>query len=87
MSEKLSVPEEKTKKKVAVIKIEEEYCKGCGYCIEICPKNVLRESSRVNKRGYNLPEIQNIEECIRCKRCELICPEMAITVTGEEDKT
>ena len=22
----------------SLIKIEEDFCKGCGYCIEICPK-------------------------------------------------
>jgi 2-oxoglutarate ferredoxin oxidoreductase subunit delta len=62
----------------------EDYCKGCGYCIQICPKNVLKESNRLNKRGYILPESENSNECIYCKKCELICPEMALTIEKEE---
>jgi len=65
----------------------EDYCKGCGYCMEVCPKNVLKESNRLNKKGYILPETQNHEECIYCKKCELICPEMAITIEKEEAET
>jgi 2-oxoglutarate ferredoxin oxidoreductase subunit delta len=62
----------------------EGWCKGCGYCIEICPKKILKESERVNKKGYLLPEVVSPEECILCKKCELICPEMAITIESEE---
>lgn len=67
--------------------IVEKYCKGCGYCIEICPKQVIKESNNLNKKGYVLPEIQNIDDCIYCKKCELICPEMAITIEKEEAET
>jgi len=68
------------------IKIKREYCKGCGFCVEICPKEVLKQNSKTNSRGYILPEVVNQEECIGCKKCELICPEMAITVIKEEDE-
>ena len=65
-------------------KIVEEYCKGCGYCIEICPKNVLKESNHLNNKGYMFPETLHLEECIFCNKCVLICPEMAITIEKEE---
>jgi 2-oxoglutarate ferredoxin oxidoreductase subunit delta len=65
----------------------EDYCKGCGYCIEICPKKVLKESDRYNKKGYLLPQSVNPDECIYCKQCELICPEMAIIIEKEEAET
>jgi len=68
------------------IKIKEEYCKGCGFCVEICPKEVLKQNQKTNERGYILPEVINQDECILCKKCELICPEMAISVIKEEDK-
>jgi 2-oxoglutarate ferredoxin oxidoreductase subunit delta len=68
------------------IKIEREYCKGCGFCVEICPKEILKQNKKTNSRGYILPEVVNQEECIACKKCELICPEMAITVIKEEDE-
>ncbi|MHA1380686.1 MAG: 4Fe-4S dicluster domain-containing protein [Candidatus Helarchaeota archaeon] len=68
-----------------IIKIEKNLCKGCGYCIEVCPKQIFQESNNRNKKGYMQPEIQNPETCIFCKKCELICPEMAITIEKEED--
>ena len=66
------------------IKILNEYCKGCGYCIEICPKNILIESNVMNKKGYFVPDLMNEESCTHCKRCELICPEMAINIEEED---
>jgi len=69
---------------VGKIIIEEEYCKGCGYCVEICPKEVLKQNSKINSRGYTVPEVIHGEDCIYCKKCELICPEMAITIIKEE---
>ncbi|TXT64679.1 MAG: hypothetical protein BAJALOKI3v1_180042 [Promethearchaeota archaeon] len=67
------------------IKIKEEYCKGCGFCVEICPKSVLKQNSKSNAKGFILPEVINREECIFCKKCELICPEMAISIINEEE--
>lgn len=62
------------------VKINEEYCKACALCIEICPKNVLGFSGKFNKKGYDVAEVKNPEACIYCKKCELICPDFAITV-------
>jgi 2-oxoglutarate ferredoxin oxidoreductase subunit delta len=68
------------------IKIIEDYCKGCGYCVEICPKQIFKESKKTNKKGYMMPEINGFDSCTYCKKCELICPEMAISVEKEEKK-
>lgn len=61
-----------------VVHIIEERCKGCGYCIEYCPKDTLAFSARFNKKGYHPPEVQNPEGCVNCHYCEIICPEFAI---------
>lgn len=66
------------------LNLVEKYCKGCGFCIEICPNDVLTESNRLNKKGYVLPEPQYPEKCIFCKKCELICPEMALSIEKED---
>ncbi len=60
------------------IKIQEEYCKGCKYCIEACPKNVLAESKELNKKGYHPPIVVDEGNCNACKLCEFSCPDFAI---------
>ena len=57
-----------------------ERCKGCGLCIEFCPREVLRESAAINAKGYHFPEIVPGKEtnCVHCQFCTMICPEFAI---------
>lgn len=58
--------------------IIEERCKGCGFCVEYCPKGVLVLSERFNKKGYHPPEVIKKGECVNCNLCEMICPDFAI---------
>lgn len=53
-------------------------CKGCGFCIEFCPNDVLFESRTFNRKGYHPPAIREQRECNSCGICEVICPEFAI---------
>lgn len=59
-------------------------CKGCGFCIEFCPKKVLKESAGFNDKGYHPPELVDEDHCVNCELCELICPELAIYNTRLE---
>lgn len=65
--------------------IIEERCKGCNFCIEFCPKNVLEESEKYNSKGYHPPEVVNPDDCVDCQLCELICPEFAIYVLDAKE--
>jgi 2-oxoglutarate ferredoxin oxidoreductase subunit delta len=67
--------------------IDSERCKGCGLCITVCPKNVLEISDKVSTRGY-FPAFQaRPGDCIHCTLCCIMCPDVAITITGCIDET
>ena len=53
-------------------------CKGCGFCVEYCPKDVLVLSQGFNRKGYPPPEAVKQGECVNCNLCEMICPDFAI---------
>lgn len=57
-----------------------ERCKGCRFCIEFCPKEVLEESSSINAKGYHYPIVAlgKEGECVNCQFCTVVCPEFAI---------
>jgi len=75
---------EKIKRPVSEIYIVEDRCKGCGYCIEFCPRNVLEKSEKLNKRGVHPPKVKNPEDCVICCFCSSICPDFAIFVLNKE---
>jgi 2-oxoglutarate ferredoxin oxidoreductase subunit delta len=47
---------------------------------------VLTVSCIRNAKGYLIPEVKMPEECSGCLNCEMICPDMAITVEGDENE-
>ena len=62
-----------------------DWCKGCGFCIEFCPRDVLATSEAFNRKGYHPPKVVQPESCKNCDLCEMICPDFAIfTVRVEE---
>jgi 2-oxoglutarate ferredoxin oxidoreductase subunit delta len=56
----------------------EARCKGCGYCIQFCPKDVLAFSDKFNAKGYYVPVNALPEACTGCRMCEMVCPDFAI---------
>jgi 2-oxoglutarate ferredoxin oxidoreductase subunit delta len=52
--------------------IIDDRCKGCGYCIEFCPKDILQFAGRFNRKGYHPPVVVKPGECVNCHYCEII---------------
>lgn len=73
------------KPKKGKIHINKSQCKGCGFCAEYCPRDVLEMSEEFNAKGYHPPRVKDEESCIYCQLCEAICPEFALFVTLKED--
>lgn len=59
------------------VSIASKWCKGCGICIEFCPKDVLG----FDEKGKSM--VKNPDECNKCKQCELRCPDFAVVVKKE----
>jgi 2-oxoglutarate ferredoxin oxidoreductase subunit delta len=76
----------KMSKPKAEIYIIKDQCKGCGFCIEFCPKKVLEESQEINARGVHAPKIVDESECIACGFCTTVCPDFAIFVVEKPVK-
>ena len=65
---------------MAYIVIDEMKCKSCYLCIDACPKKVIKKSKKIGKTGDFLVTFDNSDaECIGCKSCALVCPDLAIT--------
>ena len=63
-----------------LVNIEKEICKGCSYCIQVCPEKVLQLSEFLNRMGYNFSMPTKIQKCTGCRFCAIICPEVAIEI-------
>ncbi|MCD6379082.1 4Fe-4S binding protein [bacterium] len=67
------------------IHLIKDRCKGCGFCVEYCPNNVLEVSDEFSEKGYHPPVVANPERCLNCGLCEIVCPEFAIWSTLKEE--
>lgn len=64
----------------AKIIIDEERCKGCRLCVEVCPKHLLSMARSTNSFGYQPARVAKDEECTGCALCAQVCPDLAIEV-------
>jgi NAD-dependent dihydropyrimidine dehydrogenase PreA subunit len=65
------------------IQIAPDECKGCRFCVAMCPQRCISISDSINKLGYQFAEFTS-EKCTACGICFDVCPEPgAITVIKE----
>ena len=58
-----------------------ERCKGCGLCVDVCPKKILAlDTAALNGKGYHPAVITDQAKCIACAMCATMCPDCVIKV-------
>ena len=65
-----------------------EFCKGCGRCIEACPKHCITIGTEINPATGLTPVLLDLEQCNGCGLCLSACPEpygLAATPAGAAD--
>ena len=62
------------------IEIKAAFCKGCLFCADVCPKNVIGTTDAVNEKGFQYAVPLRPENCVGCCMCAIMCPDAAIEV-------
>lgn len=61
--------------------IAADLCKGCGLCVDVCPKHVLAlDPVVVNPLGYHPVRLTDAATCTSCALCARICPDAIFAV-------
>ena len=68
------------------IRILKRYCKGCGLCIDVCPKHALELSDEIDRRGVHVVKFKADVECSGCGNCAVMCPDAAIEIIETVEK-
>lgn len=73
-----------------IVRINDDYCTGCGACKSVCPRNIIElipknKTIVVKCRNTEIGKTARAQckaACIGCKRCERTCPSDAIHVVN-----
>ncbi len=66
---------------MAKLTFKTDSCKGCGLCVDACPKNVLAlAKDQINKKGHHPVVAERPDDCIGCAFCATMCPDCIIKV-------
>ena len=66
---------------MAIERIDEEVCTGCGRCVDSCCMDVIRMDEERQKAVIRYPQ-----DCILCHFCERDCPVDAISVSPDKSE-
>jgi len=64
---------------MAIEKIREGLCTGCGICVSSCAVDVIRMDKTTRKATICYPQ-----DCMLCEMCVMECPEGAIEFSPEK---
>jgi len=61
--------------------VDGRYCKGCGLCVNVCPRAIIvLDPETMTDKGYHPAILTDETRCTGCANCALMCPDVAITV-------
>lgn len=63
--------------------IDVERCKGCGLCVQACPKGLLRLADEVTSKGYHVCMMTDVGQCVACASCAIFCPDSCIEISKD----
>jgi 2-oxoglutarate ferredoxin oxidoreductase subunit delta len=70
-------PEKRAPKVRGKVIIHAALCKGCGLCVNFCPRHTLVMGGKLNDKGYHYPVVDK-DNCTACDLCGMLCPDFAI---------
>lgn len=66
---------------MAKVSFKTDECKGCGLCIQACPKKIVQfDEHLINAKGFRPVGVTDLAACTGCAFCAIMCPDAVITV-------
>ena len=63
------------------VTFNDDACKGCELCVAVCPVKIIElNMEKINSKGYSPAHVNDMEKCIACGNCAIMCPDSVITV-------
>lgn len=70
-----------------MVHIDEDRCKGCGLCVDVCLSHILQLSEDTfNVKGYRPITVTDMDKCTGCRVCAIVCPDVVFSVYKEKRK-
>jgi len=62
--------------------VSTENCKGCGLCVDACPKKILLiDPQQINHKGHSPVKMTEEARCTGCGFCAMMCPDCVIEIS------